>query len=159
MKTRVHIRWMIRRDLAEILMIEKSSFAGPCWREEDFLNALRQRNMIGLVTELEDRVVGFVVYEISATTIKVLNLAVATDLRRQSVGRQFVEKLVGKLSPNRRTRLTAQVRETSLEAQLLLRACGLKAKRIVRAAFPDTGEDGYLFAVAIPKAKPQETAT
>lgn len=44
----VHIRWMIRRDMQEVLEIEKSGFEFP-WSEEDFIRCLRQRNCIGMV--------------------------------------------------------------------------------------------------------------
>ena len=46
----VHIRWMIRRDMAEVLAIEQASFEFP-WKDKDFLRCLRQRNVIGMVAE------------------------------------------------------------------------------------------------------------
>ncbi|MGL4463263.1 MAG: ribosomal-protein-alanine N-acetyltransferase RimI, partial [Planctomycetia bacterium] len=39
---RVHIRWMIRRDMPEVLHIEQESY-DFAWTEEDFLQCLRQR--------------------------------------------------------------------------------------------------------------------
>jgi ribosomal-protein-alanine N-acetyltransferase len=42
----VQIRWMIRRDMPEVLEIERQSFEFS-WTEEDFLCCLRQRNCIG----------------------------------------------------------------------------------------------------------------
>ena len=45
---RVHIRWMIRRDMPEVLQTEQESFEHS-WTEEDFLRCLRQRNCIGMV--------------------------------------------------------------------------------------------------------------
>ena len=100
---RVHIRWMIRRDMPEVLDIERASFEFP-WFEEDFIRCLRQRNCIGMVAEHGERVVGFMIYELHKTRLHILNFAVAADLRRRGVGRQMVEKLVGKLSSQRRTR-------------------------------------------------------
>ena len=55
---KVHIRWMIRRDMTEALAIEADSFEFP-WCENDFLRCLRQRNCIGMVAEHNDRIVGF----------------------------------------------------------------------------------------------------
>ena len=46
----VQIRWMIRRDMPEVLDIERLSFEFA-WTEEDFLCCLRQRNCIGMVAE------------------------------------------------------------------------------------------------------------
>ena len=48
----VHIRWMIRRDMPEVLQIERTSFEYP-WSEEDFIRCLRQRNCIGMVAEYD----------------------------------------------------------------------------------------------------------
>ena len=78
-EVRVHIRWMIRRDMPEVLAIEGESFEFP-WLEDDFIRCLRQRNCIGMVAEHEDRVVGFMIYELHKTRIHVLNFAVADEL-------------------------------------------------------------------------------
>ena len=48
------IRWMIRRDMPEVLDIEQQSFEFA-WTEEDFLCCLRQRNCIGMVAERQER--------------------------------------------------------------------------------------------------------
>ena len=84
-EVRVHIRWMIRRDMPEVLDIEKECFEFP-WLEEDFVNCLRQRNCIGMVAEHDDRVVGFMIYELHKTRIHVLNFVVAKDYQRQRRG-------------------------------------------------------------------------
>ena len=44
-QARVHIRWMIRRNMPEVLAIEHASQDFP-WCEEEFLRVLRQRNRI-----------------------------------------------------------------------------------------------------------------
>ena len=67
----------------------------PLVREEDFINCLRQRNCIGMVAEHDDRVVGFMIYELNKTRIQVLNFAVAEKYRRHGVGAQMMAKLVG----------------------------------------------------------------
>lgn len=140
---RCHIRWMIRRDMAEVLEIERESFEFP-WSEEDFIRCLRQRNCIGMVAEYEDRVVGFMIYELHKTRLHVLNFAVAQKLRRRGVGRQMLAKLVGKLSFQRRTRVLLEVRETNLAAQLFFRNEGFRAVSVLRDFYDDTTEDAYL---------------
>ena len=77
----VHIRWMIRRDMAGVLEIEKLGFEFS-WSEEDFVRCLRQRNCIGMVCEYEERVVGFMIYELHKNRIHVLNFAVHPDFSR-----------------------------------------------------------------------------
>ena len=141
-RVRVHIRWMIRRDMPEVLGIEAESFEFP-WLEEDFIRCLRQRNCIGMVAEHDDRVVGFMIYELNKTRIQVLNFATADEYRRRGVGTQMVAKLVAKLSAQRRTRVTLEVRETNLPAQLFFRTNGFRAVSVLRAYYEDTPEDAY----------------
>jgi ribosomal-protein-alanine N-acetyltransferase len=139
----VHIRWMIRRDMVEVLAIENQSFEFP-WSEEDFIRCLRQRNCIGMVAEHEERVVGFMIYELHKTRLHILNFAVHDDYRRRAVGTAMSEKLVSKLSHQRRNRILLEVRETNLEAQLFFRNAGFRAISVLRDFYDDTTEDAYL---------------
>jgi len=142
-RVRVHIRWMIRRDMPEVLRAEQGSF-DYSWTEDDFLRCLRQRNCIGMVAEHEDQVVGFMIYELHKTKLHVLNFAVAPECRRLGIGGQMVLKLIGKLSSHRRTKITLAVRESNLAAQLFFRSQAFKATRVLRGYYEDSGEDAYL---------------
>jgi ribosomal-protein-alanine N-acetyltransferase len=142
-EVRVHIRWMIRRDMPEVLAIEEGSFEFP-WAEEDFIRCLRQRNCIGMVAEYEDRVVGFMIYELNKTRIQLLNFAAAEEFQRCGVATQMIAKLTGKLSAQRRTRITLEVRETNLPAQVFFRSAGFRAVSVLRDYYEDTPEDAYL---------------
>jgi ribosomal-protein-alanine N-acetyltransferase len=140
---RVHIRWMIRRDMPEIIGIENSSFEFP-WSEDDFVRCLRQRNCIGMVAECDDQVVGFMIYELHKTRLHVLNLAVHREFRRCGIGTQMAGKLISKLSHERRNRILLEVRETNLAAQLFFRNAGFIAISVLRDFYDDTVEDAYL---------------
>ena len=142
-QTRVHIRWMIRRDMPEVLQTEQQSFEFP-WTEEDFLRCLRQRNCIGMVAEHGEKVVGFMIYELHKNKLHIMNFAVDSSWRRHGVGAQMVGKLISKLSSHRRTRITLEVRETNLAAQLFFRIQEFKAVRVLRAFYEDSGEDAFL---------------
>jgi [ribosomal protein S18]-alanine N-acetyltransferase len=141
-RLRVYIRWMIRRDMPEVLAIEHSSFDFP-WCEEEFLRVLRQRNCIGMVAEYGERVVGFMIYELHKAKLQVLNFAVHPEFRRRGEGRQMVAKLVSQLSSYRRTRIALHVRESSLPAQHFWAAMGFRAEGVEREFYEDTGEDAY----------------
>jgi len=142
-QVRVHIRWMIRRDMPEVLQTEQESFEYS-WTEEDFLRCLRQRNCIGMVAEQGEKVVGFMIYELHKQKLHILNFAVHPTCRRYRVGTQMVAKLISKLSSHRRTRITLEVRETNLSAQLFFRSQGFKAVRVLRGYYEDSGEDAFL---------------
>ena len=144
-KVKVHIRWMIRRDMPDVLGIESQSFEFP-WTEEDFIRCLRQRNCIGMVAEHGDEVVGFMIYELHKNQLHILNFAVRDDMRRMGVGAQMIEKLVGKLSQNRRNRILLEVRETNLSAQVFFRNLGFRAVSVLRDFYDDTTEDAYVMS-------------
>jgi ribosomal-protein-alanine N-acetyltransferase len=139
----VHIRWMIRRDMPSVIDIEQACFEFP-WGEDDFIRCLRQRNCIGMVAEVGDQVVGFMIYELHKTRLHILNFCVHPEWRRQGIGRVMVEKLVSKLSYQRRTRVMLEVRETNLDAQLFFRSMGFKAITVLHEFYEDTPEDAYL---------------
>ena len=136
---RVHIRWMIRRDMADVLAAENQSF-DYAWTEDDFLRCLRQRNCIGMVAEHNDRVVGFMIYELHKNKLHILNFAVAPSHRRTGIGAQMITKLIGKLSSHRRTKITLAVRERNLPAQVFFRTQEFRAVKVLRNYYEDSGE-------------------
>ncbi|NOY40374.1 MAG: ribosomal protein S18-alanine N-acetyltransferase [Planctomycetes bacterium] len=140
---RVHIRWMIRRDMREVLDVEQESFEFP-WYEEEFIRCLRQRNCIGMVAEHGERVVGFMIYELHKTRLHILNFAVAEGMRHRGVGFQMAQKLISKLSSQRRTRIKLEVRETNLPAQMFFKQLGFRATTVLRSYYEDSPEDAYV---------------
>lgn len=136
------IRWMIRRDLPFVLNIEESSFEFP-WTEDEFIQCLRQRENIGMVAEIDDLVVGYMVYSLYKKRIDLMSFAVHPNFRKQGIGRSMINKLIAKLEYQRRNRITTEVRETNLHAQLFLRQMGFLATNIRRDAFDCISEDAY----------------
>ena len=154
-KTDFHMRWMIRRDMPEVIDIERLSFPFP-WSEEEFLRTLREMNTIGMTVEkrgvtpgLWEPVVGFVVYTLLKTRLHVKNFAVHPAWRRRGVGTIMAKRLVDKLSSERRTRITLDVTERNLDASLFFRQMGFRCESMTRG-FYDGGDDAlhmvYRFA-------------
>jgi [ribosomal protein S18]-alanine N-acetyltransferase len=140
---RVTVRWMIPKDMVDALEIERQSFEFP-WQEQDFVHILRHRNCVAMVADCDGRVTGFMVYETHRDQIYVRNFAVQADCRRQGIGSQMVAKLLNKLSAKRRSRITLEVRETNVSAQLFFKANGFRAVGILHSHFDDTpNEDAY----------------
>lgn len=140
--SRTQIRWLIRRDMDEVLSIERNSFQFP-WTEEEFLCCLRQRNCIGTVAELDHHIVGFMIYELHKSMLRILNFAVAPEARRCGIGRQMVQRLIDKLSQQRRREIVLEVRETNVPAQLFFSNNGFRAVTVLRKHYDDTCEDAY----------------
>ncbi len=141
-----HIRWMIRRDLPEILAIEAETFLEP-WPEQDILRTLSHKNCIGMVAESGDRIIGFMIHELYKTGLVLLRLAVPPGQQRRSIGRSMMARLEGKLSPWRRTWLRADVPAPALPAQLFFRALGWKAVGILK---PGDDAESYRMEYHLP---------
>ncbi len=146
---RIHTRWMIRRDMPDVLVIEQASFKVAA-TEEDYLQLLRQRDTIGMVAEVSETegIAGFFIYQQHKTRFHLLTLAVAPEYRRKGVGRAMVHKLIGKLGThdyNRscRERVVLEVCEENLEGQLFFRAIGFKATKVLHDYYEDTDQDAY----------------
>jgi ribosomal-protein-alanine N-acetyltransferase len=143
MQQATHIHWMILANIPMVLAIESESFE-YAWTEDDFIRCLRQRNYIGMVAEQDELVVGFMIYELHKNRLHVLNFAVNKRFRRQGIGRAMIDKLVSKLSWERRSRIMLEVRETNLDAQRFFKAMGFRAISVLRDFFEDSTEDAYL---------------
>jgi ribosomal-protein-alanine N-acetyltransferase len=147
----LNLRWLIRRDLPEVLQIEQQSFPEP-WTEEEFLRLLKTRCHIGIVAECDWKIVGFMIYELHMSRLDIHNFAVHPDFRRQYVGHRMVKRLIDKLSPQRRTHIRLHIRETNLEGQLFFRSQGFKALRVKRNFWESehSTEDAYLMQYSLP---------
>lgn len=140
------IRFLIRRDMPQVLAIEQASFPSP-WYEEDFLHQLRQRSTIGIVMERRNEaghaeVIAYAIYGLHKHYSEILNFAVHPDHRRQGVGSLLCEDIMRRLV-NGRTRAVAYVADHNLVAHLFWRACGFRAVGIDRDRWE--GADAYKF--------------
>jgi ribosomal-protein-alanine N-acetyltransferase len=132
------IRWAIRRDLNEILDIEFLSNKNP-WTADDFIDALKIRNCIGLVFENEDKILGYILYELHKEHFKIIKMAVHPNHRRQEIGTNLIYYLLNK---PRRKNVFCMVEDSNLGAHLFFQKLGFRAA-FIRNHFVDS--DGYLF--------------
>lgn len=146
----LHVRWMIRRDMLEVLDIEQQSADSPLG-EAEFRAILGKHDVIGMVATLAEteRVVGFAVYRLEKTHLEILNLAVHPDVRRSGVGRRLMARLVRKLG-GRRIHIRTTVPETRMSMHRFLAASGFRAIGVVRGWFGE--RDGYDFVFRAPES-------
>ena len=121
-----HMRWMIRRDIPEVLGIEQASFADP-WTEAEFIQQLRRCNVIGTVAETSGRVVGYMIYELHNRRLELVRFAVAVDVRGQGYGSRLLLKLKDKIQESRRSAIGCMVPEASVKTQVWLRSHNFRA--------------------------------
>lgn len=143
----VHERWMIKRDMPEVMNIEDESFEYP-WNIDDFAEYLRPDNCTGMVAvdnADENKVLGFMIYKWEyKNRIHLLNFAVSPEYWKKDIGTQMINELKRKLSLQRRNKLCLEVSERNLRAQLFFRSQGFRALSVFRGYYADTTEDAYL---------------
>lgn len=143
-KKDLHVRWMIRRDMQEVLAIEQESFEFP-WFEEEFVRCLRQKNAIGMIIENDTSILGFMIYELHKDNLELLNFAVCKSHRRTGIGKAMINKLISKLNDKKRIKIKASIREKNLDAQLFFKSQGFLCTEILKNQYDDSPEDSYLF--------------
>jgi ribosomal-protein-alanine N-acetyltransferase len=133
-QTDINLRWCIRRDDKQILAIDDVGYVEP-WSQADLLTALRNRDVIGIVAEDENRrVIGFCVYRLERETVRILRLAVEPRERRNGVATAMIERLKSKILTQRRSQIVVEVDGHQVFAQHMLSRCGFRAK-----CLPDDG--------------------
>lgn len=146
----LQIRWMIRRDLAEVLEIEWLCFRFP-WGERDFIRSLRHTRTIGLVMEESGAVVAYALYELGdpydleRSPPCITNLAVIPRLHDRGLGRRLVEDISRRLLRNKRDRLEVFVADFNLDAQHFFAACGFRALGVARDHYEEPIGDAVRF--------------
>jgi len=146
----VQVRWMVRRDFSQVLAIEEMCFEFP-WTSEEFMQCLQQPNCLGMVAELDEQVVGFIVYETPKNRILVTNIAVSPEFQRHGIARQMVQRLVSKMIYQQRHKVAVAIRETNLPALLCFRALGFKAATVLKNFYEDQNEDTYVLQYRLGK--------
>ena len=88
-----HVRWMLRRDMPDILKLSKmrSIILGM----KLIFATLRQRNTIGMTAELlDEKIVGYMLYELHKDHLFLTNIAVDNDRRFYGVGSTMQHKAI-----------------------------------------------------------------
>lgn len=117
------IRWLIRRDMQAVLRMEMQNDSP--WTDSDWVTAMTQRNVIGMVIEDQfRRVVGAMLYELHKNTINLWRVLVDEDCRGQGVGTDMVLRVRDKLSQQRRDTVICCVGERNRPMLELLKSCG-----------------------------------
>lgn len=165
----VHIRWLIRRDMPEVLAIEDACFLWDGWRERDWLSKLRQRNCIAVVAEVGHthgcNVVGYLAYELHQSRCRqrrhfeMINLAVHPDHQRRGIGTALVRHLIGKCENGKSAyhAVSLRVSELNLGAQLFFAGLGFRGLGVEHGYWATSDEDAYVLQFSGKKPSGERT--
>lgn len=138
---KINIRPFKPSDLKGVMKVEKASFPSP-WEEKDFQRAMKDHKNVGMVAEVQDEIVGYLIYRLEKDECTITSIAVLPQLRRKGIGKALFNKLLLMSSkPHRSIELTAS--DANLEAHLFFKHLNFKATAVLHN-FYDSG-DGYCF--------------
>lgn len=130
----ITLRWMQPEDVDQVV-----NFC--CDLSTEFIDQfLCLPNSVCNVILIDNKVVGFVFYQIKKFKIIVSYIAVEKKFRRKKLASELLNNVILKLN-KRRKKIIAEISEYNLHAQLLFKKLGFKACEISRRS----DEDYYVF--------------
>lgn len=154
------IRFMDKDDLPSVAYLEQQSYDHPRTLEELVYDLRGNHRSIGIVAACGcgcNVVYGYMTFEVHQHYYLVTALAVRKQLRRQGIGRQFIDYLKRSMRQHQRSTIRADVHEANLCGQLFLKACGLRAVDVWNE--PDCDGSLYRFVHRMqPSERQVETA-
>lgn len=121
-------------DLAEVVAIEKASFAAP--KSE---SVFKEDEHKYLVAKDNGKILGYIGIEKISGEMHIINMAVQPDFRGKGIGKKLLEKA---LSP--KDVVFLEVRVSNLPAQKIYEHFGFKNVGIRKNYYQDNGENAYI---------------
>ncbi|HZA53422.1 MAG TPA: ribosomal protein S18-alanine N-acetyltransferase [Candidatus Udaeobacter sp.] len=141
-------RPMTAADLDAVMAIERSSFAYP-WSPRFFLQELQVPCARSILGEINQRIVGYVLFWLLPDEIDVHNLAVHSEFRRRGIGRLLLQQVVIEARCRSSNRVTLEVRQSNVAAQKLYESLGFTTTAVRRGYYSDNGEDALAMALEV----------
>lgn len=147
-ETSFSIRACEPADLSAVLVIENDSYPRP-WSELQFRQELQAVYSRVDLMFLQDELAGYICYWLAAGEMHILNVAVASALRRQRVGHRLLAHVFEQARAVDTESACLEVRTGNIAAIALYRDFGFKDDGIRRAYYSD-GEDALLMSCSLP---------
>ena len=139
----MEIRKMTAREVPQVAELEKLCFAMP-WSEKSVAGELDNPLALWLVAMEGDRLAGYVGSQTVMDETDMMNLAVATQFRRQGVGEALVNALTASLKELGSRCLTLEVRDSNEAARALYGKLGFTEIGRRRGYYRDPREDALI---------------
>lgn len=128
--------------IKELLILENICFPVP-WQEKDFRRLIKDKRNISLAAEIDDKIVGYVIFEIVGLNCNLAAVAVSPNMRRKKIGSTLVRQVLTTMTEVFE-KISVMASEKNLDAQLFFRSLGFKAVQVSKD-FYGKGHDGYSF--------------
>ncbi|MBU2599138.1 ribosomal protein S18-alanine N-acetyltransferase [bacterium] len=134
---------MEKKDLQEIMVIERASFIDP-WSKEMFLDEFKNKLSYFLVAKFMKKVVGYGGFWLIFDEAHLVNLAISPYYRRKKFGEQLLDALLKLAVFKAAKRATLEVRQSNQAAQNFYQKFGFKPVAIRKKYYQDNREDALI---------------
>lgn len=148
MEREVTLRAARPGDIETFLVLERESPEASQWSAEDYQQTLRHQSTLSLVAEdpAEERIEGFVLGQVAAGEMEILNFAVAPASRRRGLGRQLLQEALTQAAARGASRCWLEVRASNQAAMLFYQSQGFRELYRRPSYYSDPVEDAVVCA-------------
>ena len=139
---------MVPADLDEVMAIERTSFRHP-WSSNFFLEELQVACARSVLAQLNDKIVGYVLFWLLPETVDIHNIAVHTEFRRRRIGQALLRQVFEQARSRHSSRVTLEVRVSNIAAQKLYESVGFVSQGLRKGYYSDDGEDAMIMALEL----------
>lgn len=140
---KVFLRKFELADLAEVLRIERLSFAIDPWPKSKFEYCFKYQPDEFIVAEKNDKVIGYVIGRIRNDKASIGSVAVEPKFRMEGAGYQLMTFILNHFKDKKVKLVKAEVRTTNEGSIRLFKSLHLKIIKTLPKFYPDGG-DAYL---------------
>ena len=146
----ITIRILGSESEAELIEFNKLCFPTDFWKEEDWRELLSDPRAVYYALLDGDKLVGNVFiynWQGEADYVKIMNLAVHPDYRRQGLARRLLGRVAEEMEQTGMKRCCAETRASNSAMQRAFDACGYRLNRIEKDYFDNPKESGYKYVL------------
>jgi len=130
--------------LPQVLEIERASYPDP-WTQATFMRELNASKIAAtIVAHQDDTVCGYIISWMILEEVHIGNVAVASEFRRQGIGRMMMEWLLEEGIQRGCTFSTLEVRRSNQAAQLMYQNLGFRAVACRKTYYSEPVEDAIV---------------
>jgi [ribosomal protein S18]-alanine N-acetyltransferase len=139
---------MSTADLDEVMIIERTSYRFP-WSTGFFLQELQVACARSIIAEVDNRIVGYILFWLLPGMVDVHNIATHVEFRRRGIARLLMMKVLVAAQQQSAARVTLEVRKSNLPAQRLYESLGFVTSGLRKGYYSDDGEDALAMTLEL----------
>jgi len=142
---------MIEADIPAVLVIEGLSFPNP-WSDATFRGEVQNKGIsfpVAIVHELDQKVVGYILYWQIRDEVQITNIAIHPDFRGRGIGETVLKVILKEVRGKGATFVTLEVRSSNTPAISLYRKLGFKVLGMRKGYYRNPVEDAYVMGLTL----------